>query len=275
MIVGVSEIADNTGTVHCIGVANSSTISHGSAQVPGGFGPFTAEVDWTAPFPDTNYFATCSIEAALGFVEGRIEIQAGSRTPNSMIVGVSQLEGASGTIYCIGVPGSSSIAHASAQVPGGFGPFTTQLDWSTPFSGTSYVATCSIQAELGFVEGRIEIQAGSRTPNSMIVGVSELEGASGVVSCVGVGVVTFESTLADIDSSLQLGLIDNQGVANSLLQKINAAALAAAQGDSRAAANILQAFQSEVEAQTGKHLAASAAQILLDDATALLAQIPH
>src|SRR5262245_47176546 len=193
MIVGVSGVAGNTGTVHCIGVANSSTISHGSAQVPGGFGPFTAEVVWTAPFPDTNYFATCSIEAALGFVEGRTEIQGGSRTPNNMVVGVSGLEGTSGAVYCIGVPGSSSIAHASAQVPGGFGPFTTQLHWSTPFPDTNYVATCSIEAELGFVDGRIEIQAGSRTPSSMIVGVSELEGASGVVSCIGVGLgpVTF------------------------------------------------------------------------------------
>src|SRR5215510_11568043 len=193
MIVGVSELEGASGVVSCIGVANSSTISHGSAQVPGGFGPFTTQLHWSTPFPDTSYVATCSIEAELGFVEGRIEIQAGSRTPSGMIVGVSELEGASGVVSCIGVPGSSSIAHASAQVPGGFGPFTTQLQWSTPFPDTSYVATCSIEAELGFVEGRIEIQAGSRTPSGMIVGVSQLEGASGVVSCIGVGVgpVTF------------------------------------------------------------------------------------
>src|SRR5215475_14911860 len=97
-----------------------SSFHSGSTQVPGGFGPFTARVDWSPPFADTNYFATCSIEAQLGFVEGRVEIQAGSRTPNNMIVGVSQLEGASGTIYCIGVANSSSIPHGSAQVPGGF-----------------------------------------------------------------------------------------------------------------------------------------------------------
>jgi hypothetical protein len=168
-------------------------LHHGLVQAPGGFGPFTAQVNWSPPFADANYATVCTIEADLGFVEGRVEIQAGSRTPSSMIVGVSEVAGNTGTVHCIGVANSSTISHGSAQVPGGFGPFTTQLHWSTPFPDTNYVATCSIEAELGFVEGRIEIQAGSRTPSGMIVGVSELEGASGVVSCIGVGVgpVTF------------------------------------------------------------------------------------
>jgi len=85
----------------------------------------------------------------------------------------------------------------------------------------------------------------------------------------------FESTVGDISNSLQLDLIDNRGIANSLSQKLNAAASAAAQGDSQTASNILRAFQAEVNAQNGKHITGIALQVLLEDADSLIAQMPH
>jgi hypothetical protein len=84
--------------------------------------------------------------------------------------------------------------------------------------------------------------------------------------------VPFQTALDDISNMLQLRLVDNRGIANSLSQKINAAASAAAQGDSLTASNILKAFQAEVNAQSGKHIIGVAPQVLLQDATSLLGE---
>jgi hypothetical protein len=90
-------------------------------------------------------------------------------------------------------------------------------------------------------------------------------------SSLGLGrVSTFQTTLADINNSLQLGLIDNGGIANSLSQKIDAAQSAA--GPARN--NILNAFKKEVNAQTGKHITGIAPQVLLQDAASLISQNP-
>ena len=83
-------------------------------------------------------------------------------------------------------------------------------------------------------------------------------------------VATPQGTLADIANSLQLNWIDNKGIANSLSKKIEAATKAGG----LAKANILNAFINEVEAQSGKHIAGVAAQVLLQDAKALLGQNP-
>ncbi len=83
-----------------------------------------------------------------------------------------------------------------------------------------------------------------------------------------------------------LGLIDNQGIANSLSQKIQAASRATGQ----ARRNILNAFKNEVLAQSGKsdnceqqgehegqcpgkHFTGVAVQVLLEDADSLLSQL--
>jgi hypothetical protein len=84
---------------------------------------------------------------------------------------------------------------------------------------------------------------------------------------------SFQSTLADIGNSLALGLIDNQGIANALSSKINAASNAAAAGDKITASNILNAFINQVNAQTGKHITGIAPQVLLADANSLLSQL--
>ncbi len=76
--------------------------------------------------------------------------------------------------------------------------------------------------------------------------------------------VTFQSVLDDINNSLQLGPIDNAGIANSLSSKINAAS----GGDK----NVLTAFINEVTAQVGVHIIGIAPQILVNDANSLLAQ---
>jgi len=89
---------------------------------------------------------------------------------------------------------------------------------------------------------------------------------------IAIRVATFQSTLTDIENSLQLGLIDNQGIANSLSQKIQAAADAAAQGQNETKANILNALKNQINAQTGKHITGVAVQVLLQDVDSLLSR---
>src|SRR5262249_16105533 len=78
--------------------------------------------------------------------------------------------------------------------------------------------------------------------------------------------IGFQTTLDDITHSGDLGLIDNHGIANSLSSKIQAAQNAS--GIARK--NILNAFQNQLKAETGKHINATAANILLHDAESLL-----
>jgi hypothetical protein len=86
-------------------------------------------------------------------------------------------------------------------------------------------------------------------------------------------VATFSSTLDDINNALQLGLIDNHGIANSLSKKIQNAVAALSRGNKQASRNILGAFLNEVAtAGRNKHITAIAAEILTQDAQSLLAQ---
>jgi hypothetical protein len=81
--------------------------------------------------------------------------------------------------------------------------------------------------------------------------------------------VTFESTAQDIANGLAADLIDNSGVAQSLLAKLKAAAQAA-NDQPETATRMLIAFALELEAQSGKHLSPEMADLLLKDAAALI-----
>ena len=65
---------------------------------------------------------------------------------------------------------------------------------------------------------------------------------------------TISSMQTCVEHSARLGLIDNQGVAGSLLAKLAAAQAAQDRGRNPVAVHLLQAFIHEVEAQAGKHI---------------------
>jgi hypothetical protein len=85
---------------------------------------------------------------------------------------------------------------------------------------------------------------------------------------------TFASTLADIATSVAVGLIDNAGIADALGEKINEAASAAAEGESDDAREVLHAFEAQISAQAGKHITGIAPQILEEDADFLISSLP-
>lgn len=75
------------------------------------------------------------------------------------------------------------------------------------------------------------------------------------------------------EQALNLGWIDNHGIANSLDVKINAAMAALQSGDNGTARNILDALTHEVDAQSGKHLTAEAVALLKFNTLFLMSKI--
>jgi len=72
-----------------------------------------------------------------------------------------------------------------------------------------------------------------------------------------------------ISSFLTTGAIDKSGIATSLASKLTTAKTYISAGDSQTAVNVLGALLNEVNAQSGKHISASAAAALVTDTQAL------
>lgn len=137
------------------------------------------------------------------------------------------------------------------------GSYTVQVD--------AFSADGTAQPEVSF-QGVANVVSSS----TFQVQFASTTGASPIVTRV----ATFQSTIADLSNSFQLGLIDNSGIAKSLSRKISAAASAAARGESTTASNILGAFKAEVSAQTGKHITGIAPQMLEEDASSIIGHLP-
>jgi hypothetical protein len=81
---------------------------------------------------------------------------------------------------------------------------------------------------------------------------------------------TIESLHHCVQHALTEGHIDNAGVAQSLLAKLDSAQAALDRGKTEAAIKKLQAFMQEVAAQSGKHIVAEHAGHLLEHAQHVL-----
>ena len=111
-------------------------------------------------------------------------------------------------------------------------------------------------------------------PHTFSVKATDNLGNSGSASITFTIVVTPDSIKDDVQQFLQSGAISNHGNANSLVAKLDSAANARARGQCSTAANIYGAFISELHAQSGKHVDAAAAAIMIADAQYLIAHCP-
>ncbi len=84
---------------------------------------------------------------------------------------------------------------------------------------------------------------------------------------------TLQSTIAGLNRFYSEGKIDNQGIFDSLTKKLEGAQAALDKGQTNAAINKLEAFINEVEAQSGKHITADAASLLIADARWVIAHL--
>jgi len=92
-------------------------------------------------------------------------------------------------------------------------------------------------------------------------------------TCPGGMTPTIASLEECVTHCLAVGHIDNAGVANSLLAKLQSAAAAESRGDASAAIAKLQAFIHEVEAQSGKHIGEEHADHLILHAEVVIAAL--
>ena len=147
-----------------------------------------------------------------------------------------------------------------------------------PDQGSYALSVTGLKLGLFHIIVRAFSQDGSAQPPLAIDGITapgaestvqiDFQSTPGAVSTAA-RIVTFQSAVDDINNSFNLGLIDNQGIANSLAQKMRAAQ----SGANADAKGILNAFINEVNAQLSKHIAAEAANVLLQDADALIAKL--
>jgi 2',3'-cyclic-nucleotide 2'-phosphodiesterase/3'-nucleotidase len=84
---------------------------------------------------------------------------------------------------------------------------------------------------------------------------------------------TVQSMIASVNRFYIEGLIDNAGIRNSLLVKLNTAQTNLNKDNIKAAKNALQAFINAVQAQSGKHITKQAADLLIADANWVIAHL--
>jgi hypothetical protein len=84
---------------------------------------------------------------------------------------------------------------------------------------------------------------------------------------------TIQSLRNCVVHAAAVGHIDNQGIANSLLAKLDAAQAALDRSQTKTAVNKLNAFVKAVEAQTGKHIVADHAAHLIMHANQVIDEV--
>ena len=94
--------------------------------------------------------------------------------------------------------------------------------------------------------------------------VSSVLGQDSEMSCPGHGGTTIASLRECVTHALSDGHITNQGVANSLFAKLDAAQAASDRGQVSVAVNKLGSFINEVLAQAGKHIHAEHALHMIE-----------
>jgi hypothetical protein len=77
---------------------------------------------------------------------------------------------------------------------------------------------------------------------------------------------TIASLVTCVEHCAEQGFINNQGVTNSLLAKLDAAQAAQDRGQTETAINLLGAFIQELQAQAGKHIDQTHAQLMVTHA---------
>ncbi len=196
--------------------------------------------------------------------------------PQGRITGVSSENGQ----RFDGIPASSLFSEALEDDETGAPPTeTTQLFHAfQPASGNYSIQVRGYQPSIYTLIVRNFSADGSQQEPIQQVGISGFGSTSQFEVTVGSDSgfqpqvtrrASFGSTAQDIQNAAALGLIDNQGITQSLTAKVEAAQSAASRGQFDAARNILSAFESEISAQSGKHISVVVSEILLQDTAAV------
>jgi len=176
-------------------------------------------------------------------------------------------------VVTITVPAATQYAHsdvltldysASDGAGSGVASTTASMDGSTTLNGHGLADGQAVNLLLDLTLG----------PHSFTVQAQDHVTNQGLSSVTFTIIVTPDSIKQDVNIFRAAGKIKNDGLAASLLSKLDAAAAARARGDCATAANIYSAFIAELQAQSGQGVDASAAAIMIGDAQYLIANCP-
>ncbi|HKC84050.1 MAG TPA: hypothetical protein VKD46_08635, partial [bacterium] len=164
-----------------------------------------------------------------------------------------------------GYPHSATLVldYAVTDACTGVASFTPTLDGSPTLSGHGL-------ADGQAIDLLTELALG---PHTFTINAVDNVGNADSSSVTFTIVVTAESIKDDVRQFLASGAVTlDEG--KSLLGQLDAAASARAKGDCATANRIYQAFIRELQAQSGKHVSAQAAAIMIADAQYLIAHCP-
>ena len=157
-----------------------------------------------------------------------------------------------------------TLDYTVADVCTGVASFTPTMDTLTTLHGHGLLSGQAINLLTEMTLG----------PHTFAISAVDVAGNADTSSVTFTIIVTADSIKDDVRQFLAMGLIKNNGLANSLLAKLDAAANARARGDCNSSANNYQAFINELNAQSGKGVDATAAAIMIADAQYLITHCP-
>ncbi|HSS61757.1 MAG TPA: hypothetical protein VLK30_09920 [Candidatus Limnocylindrales bacterium] len=229
---------------------------------------YVAREDISGPV-GTNTSQVFSIDDSTGAISPALLLDQPVR---QIAVDGSQLFGITDccTFNLVSINSSTGVTTPVASIPSGLIiQFGTGVD---PGTHTVFVNVGTLDPNtFAFISSLLSIndQTGAESTNPLTDGIAP-EGFAFEAAVA----VTAGSIIADLQNALTSGAINNHGIANSLLKKLQHAAAARSGGDCAGAARDYQAFINEVSAQSGKHVAASTASQLISEAQFLIANCP-
>lgn len=161
--------------------------------------------------------------------------------------------------------GTITLNYSAADTGCGVGSVTATMDGAATLPDGHSLATGQT------INLLTELTVGDHT---FTVTAVDNVGGTNMASVTFTIIVTAASIETDVTEFLAAGAIKNNGEANSLFAKLNAAAAARARGQCSVAANDYQAFINELNAQSGKGVDANAAAIMIADAQYLITHCP-
>ena len=109
--------------------------------------------------------------------------------------------------------------------------------------------------------------------HTLSVSATDGAGNTATVTVAFVLGATVDSLVSTTEQLYSAGQIDSKGILTSLIAKLNSAYALILTGDTAGAKTVLESFIAAVNAQSGKHISASAAALLIADATWLMTQL--
>jgi len=262
----VAECTGPTTTVNLSGVGSDPDGNTVSFSWSGGFvGGSTTGQMASVQFPGPTAASPMPVTSA-------VNLTVADTQTSTMCSTTAKIQDTTAPVIAITQPASTTYVHSATLTLNytvtdpctGVKSFTPTLDGSTMLAGHGLQSMQMIQL-------LTELALGPHTFSISAVDNAGNADASSVTFTI---IVTPDSIKDDVKQFLAAGKIKNNGIANSLLAKLDAAAKARTGGNCGTAANIYRAFINDVTAQSGKGIDATAAAIMIADAQYLIAHCP-